>query len=127
VKLFDLPLFADENIDQEVVAELRNRGHDVLTARESGLAGASDREILEAARSSGRVVMTHDADFGALAIRDGEPLLGVVYLRPGHIASPVIVGMFDTLRDVIVDLRDPFIIVVERRGNEVRIRVRTVE
>ena len=126
MKLFDLPLLADENIDPDVVAKLRDRGHDVQAAREIDLGGAKDREILRAARESGRVVITHDADFGALAIRDGEPFLGVIYLRPGHISSSVVVSMFATLSAVSVDLDIPFIIVVERRGTEARIRVRTV-
>ncbi len=126
MRLFDFPLLADENIDPNVVAELRDRGHDVKAAREIGMGGATDRKILVAARDSGRVVLTHDADFGALAIRDGEAFLGVIYLRPGHISSSIVVGMFDTLSAVVVDRHIPFIIVVERRGTEARIRVRTV-
>jgi predicted nuclease of predicted toxin-antitoxin system len=126
VRLLDLPLLADENIDPGVVAILRDRGHSVETVGDIALGGATDRQVLRAAHESGRVVITHDADFGALAIRDGEAFVGVIHLRPGHISAGRVVSLLDTLDSVDVDLDAPFIIVVERRRNEVRVRVRTV-
>jgi predicted nuclease of predicted toxin-antitoxin system len=32
-------------------------------------------------------VLTRDGDFGTLAIHAGEPVTGIVYLRPGHISA----------------------------------------
>src|SRR3712207_3904735 len=53
-------LFADENFPLRVVAELRRLGHDVLTTQEAGLAeiGTSDPDILSAAISADRAVLT---------------------------------------------------------------------
>lgn len=62
------PLLTDENIDPDVVAGLRRLGFDVLDVVESGRAGVGDVELLRWAVSQGRVIVTHDADFGTLAI-----------------------------------------------------------
>jgi hypothetical protein len=53
-------LFADENFPQQVVAALRARGHDVLTAYEAGLANqrVRDEDILSEATRLGRMVLT---------------------------------------------------------------------
>jgi predicted nuclease of predicted toxin-antitoxin system len=31
------------------------------------------------------VIITHDKDFGTLSIVRGEPMIGIIFLRPGHI------------------------------------------
>jgi hypothetical protein len=53
-------LYADENFDYGVVAELRLLGHDVVTAKEAGLAnqGIGDPAQLGFAILSGRAVLT---------------------------------------------------------------------
>src|ERR1022692_4569411 len=53
-------LYADENFPLAVVEELRRLGHDVVTVHESGKANRAtpDVEVLEFARSEGRVVLT---------------------------------------------------------------------
>lgn len=86
--------YANENLPEPVVLELRRLGHDVLTMRESGQAGraAPDTEVLELATRGQRalitlnrrhfvrlhferpahggiVVCTFDPDFAALARR----------------------------------------------------------
>ena len=127
MKLFDHPLLADEKIDPDVVAALRARGHDVMAVREAGLGGAADRDVLRAAHRTGRVVLTHDADFGPLAIRDGEPFVGVVFVRPGHVSATVVLSVLDSVETVKADLDPPFVVVAERRGNETRIRARAVD
>lgn len=52
--------YADENFPLFAVAELRNLGHDVLTAFEDGTANQkiSDEEVLRRAAELGRVVLT---------------------------------------------------------------------
>ena len=46
LKILDLPLLADENVDREVIATLRRQGKDVRSAIEEGLGGHDDVEIL---------------------------------------------------------------------------------
>jgi hypothetical protein len=53
-------LYANENLPEPVVVELRRMGHDVVTMRESGHAGQAvpDAEVLEFATANGRAVVT---------------------------------------------------------------------
>jgi predicted nuclease of predicted toxin-antitoxin system len=75
VRLADSPWLTDENIHLDVVAHLRGRGFDVLDVREAGWYGRSDEELLEEAHGQGRVVLTHDADFGTLALLGHRPVV----------------------------------------------------
>jgi len=70
VNPLDFPLLTDENIHPQVVQALAAIGKDVVSVLEQGLGGHADHELLRRARELGRVVLTHDSDFGALAIRD---------------------------------------------------------
>ncbi|MGK2966420.1 MAG: DUF5615 family PIN-like protein [Tepidiformaceae bacterium] len=59
--------FDHDCADAEVVAELRRRGLDCLTAEEAGRQRATDPEQLEFATSDGRVLLTSNVgDFAAL-------------------------------------------------------------
>jgi predicted nuclease of predicted toxin-antitoxin system len=64
VKLRDFPLLTDENLDPDVVAHLRRLGFHVLDIVESGLQGSTEVDLLRLGASQGRVVVSHDADFG---------------------------------------------------------------
>ena len=52
--------YANENVPEPVVAELRRLGHDVVTMRETGHAGRAgpDSQVLELATTTGRAVVT---------------------------------------------------------------------
>ncbi|NOY91621.1 MAG: hypothetical protein GXP55_10510 [Deltaproteobacteria bacterium] len=63
----EFPLLADENIHPEVVRALAALGKNVVSVLDEGLGGHSDRDVLAKAIETGRVVLTHDSDFGALA------------------------------------------------------------
>lgn len=126
MKPLDHPLLADENIDPAVVAALATQGKDIRTVFDEGLVGRDDVDILQAAHRSGRTVLTHDSDFGFLAIQRGQPLIGVIFLRPGHIQSAVVLKMLSTVESLPIDVEPPFFIVVERRGDSVRVRTRAV-
>lgn len=74
-------IIANENLSSTVVRELRSRGHDVLSVKES-MRGESDEMVLARAQAELRVVLTHDKDFGELAFRSGLPAdCGVILLR----------------------------------------------
>lgn len=126
MKLSEFGLLADENVQREVVAHLRGRGCDVLEVRESGLSKSDDTDLLRFASSQNRVVLTHDSDFGSLAIVRGEPLVGLVFLRPGHIDPHFTIDTLDVLLDRNLDLVPPFIVVASRSGDRVTIRLRNL-
>jgi predicted nuclease of predicted toxin-antitoxin system len=124
MKPLDWPLLADENIHADVVSGLVARGKDVRSIRERAF-GLDDREVLRMAHAEGRVVLTHDADFGTLAVRDGEPHTGIVYLRPGHIAPTFVLEMLAAIETADLNVHGGFILVAERKADQVRIRLRT--
>jgi predicted nuclease of predicted toxin-antitoxin system len=77
-------LVADMNIAAAVVRFLRSVGIDVISADEQGWHNLTDTEILKRAHARHRFVLTHDSDFGTLAIHTGLAFTGVIYLRPGN-------------------------------------------
>jgi predicted nuclease of predicted toxin-antitoxin system len=124
VKLRDFSLLTDENIHSGVLAHLRQRGFDVADVVERGREGTADVDLLRLATSEGRVVVTHDADLGNLAIHQNEPLVGLVFLRPGHIDPQFTVETILVLLTSDPDLTPPFVLVAKRSGASVTLRVR---
>ena len=124
MKLREFPLLTDENLDPDVVARLRQLGFDVVDVIASGLQGSTEVDLLQLAAAQGRVVVTHDADFGTLAIHQSEPLVGLVYLRPGHIDAQFTIQTVQTILNADPDVLPPFILAAKRTGNNVTIRIR---
>lgn len=71
---------ADENIDRQVVAALREQGHEVVYIAEIDPA-AGDPDILRLAVSSSSLLLTADKDFGDIVYRLRQAADGVVLLR----------------------------------------------
>ena len=71
----------DQDVYQVMVVWLRRAGHDVTTARDCDLQRASDRQLLEHARTTARVLVTRDKDFGALVFLQARLSVGVILLR----------------------------------------------
>jgi predicted nuclease of predicted toxin-antitoxin system len=124
VNPLDFPLLADENIHPDVISYLRQHEHDIRSVVEDNLFGQSDRAVLRLAYAGGRVVLTHDSDFGTLAITQDEPFIGIVYLRPGHIRADFTIQTLRTVAAQPLDVQPPFIIVAEQRAQSVQIRTR---
>lgn len=124
MKLRQFSFLTDENFDPEVVAYLRSLGLNVQTAGETGLLGRADVDHLRAAWASRRVAITHDPDFGSLAISAGESVVGIVFVRPGHISAAFTIASIDAILKSDPDVEPPFLVVARRTGTEVTIRVR---
>ena len=80
-----LPLYADECVDARVVAGLRRRGVDVVSAADVGLLAAPDDRHLDHARELRRPVVTADQDFLRLAherVESGASIPGVIFILP---------------------------------------------
>ena len=123
MKPLEFPLLADENIAATVITELVRRGRSVRSVSDEGLTGRSDTEIIRHARAHDQVVLTHDTDFGKLTFARHERFVGVIFIKPGHITARYVLDALLTLessRDVV----PPFIIVVDRKEDRVRIRLR---
>ena len=126
MKLREFPLLTDENLDPDVVASSRQSGFDVIDVVESGLQGSTDVDLLRLAASQVRVVVTHDADFGTLAIHQNEPLVGLIYLRPGHINPRFTIETIHSVLSTDPEVLPPFMLIAKRVGNNITIRIRHV-
>ena len=74
----------DEHIDPDIARALRRHGIDVTTTVEARLLSRSDRSQIEYARTTGRVIVTHDTDFLRMASEDSDHP-GIVYChRTAH-------------------------------------------
>lgn len=72
----------DENIPNSVAAVLRDADHEVHSACDEGLGGATDDAIIEAAGRERRVLVTLDLDFADVIRHDPTGTPGVIVLRP---------------------------------------------
>lgn len=126
MKLFELPLLADENIHPLVIRDLAARGRDICSVFDRGLQGRDDTEVLCEAHPEQRLVMTHDSDFGQLAIQHGEAFTGILYLKPGHLPYPQVAAMVVALEACDLEVTPPFIAVVQEAAGMARIRLRPI-
>ena len=120
MRFHQLRLLADENVSPKVVAFLRSRGLDMLDVKEQGWQGRSDDELLEIAYRESRWILTHDTDFGALAIHEDKPFFGIVFLRIRDLKPHNVVRVCNQLLHHDMNFSKHALVVVE----ETRIRIR---
>jgi predicted nuclease of predicted toxin-antitoxin system len=75
-----MKVVADEGIDSQIVAELRNAGHLVSYIAELA-AGFSHEKVLKLATDSESLILTADIDFGEMVYRKLKETPGIVLLR----------------------------------------------
>jgi predicted nuclease of predicted toxin-antitoxin system len=73
-------LLADEGVDRQIVALLRQAGHDVLYIAELE-PGITDQTVFDKANRLNALLITADKDFGELVFRQGMVRAGVILLR----------------------------------------------
>jgi predicted nuclease of predicted toxin-antitoxin system len=76
-----MKFLADMGISPRSAAFLRSLGHDALHLHDAGLDRLSDASILIKALDEGRVVLTHDLDFGDLMAASQAFLPSVIIFR----------------------------------------------
>lgn len=79
----------DENFGPAIKALVAAAGHDCLTVVDEGLGGAVDQQVLDAATSEGRVLLTMDHDFGNVLVYPPALAQGLVIISPGR-SSPAL-------------------------------------
>lgn len=127
MKLLEFKFLTDENIQPLIVEHLRSIGYDVLDVKESGLEGEDDEAILNLAHHENRIVLTQDKDFGRLVIAQMKDFLGIVFIRPGHIESKVIIETIGHLLREDPDITPPFLITCTRKPDKLNIRIRHIK
>lgn len=81
-------LLVDANLSPEVARRLCAAGHDAIHVAEIGMLSASDPAIMTAAAEQGRVLVSADADFGALLALGSLAAPSVVLLRSADHLRP---------------------------------------
>jgi len=109
------------NLPRELGRRLSSAGHACRHVGDIGMARASDAAIVEEARASGEIIVTHDLDYGHLLAFSGEESPSVIILRirnthpenlsarlisifPG-IEEPLLRGAIVVLEDAAVRIR----------------------
>ncbi len=72
---------ADMGNSPHTISFLHDLGYDALHLHSLGLHRLADAAILEKARAEGRVLLTHDLDFGELIAASGARLPSIVVFR----------------------------------------------
>ena len=80
----------DENLPTSAAHVLTSEGHNVETAAEESLEGAVDSAIFAACQEEGRVLVTLDTDFADIRAYPPGTHQGVMVLRPGRDAIPLV-------------------------------------
>lgn len=83
-----MKLLLDANLSPEVGRRLKEAGHDAIHVRDIGLLSAPDPEILRAAADAERILLTADADFGALLALGSLASPSVLLLRSADHLRP---------------------------------------
>jgi predicted nuclease of predicted toxin-antitoxin system len=76
-----LRFLLDESADHRLTAFLVQRGHEVTAVAHDYPGSLSDRSVLAIARQERRILITNDADFGNLIVRDRLTHRGVILFR----------------------------------------------
>lgn len=83
-----MKLLLDANLSPEVARLLKETGHEAIHVRDIGLLSAPDPEILQAAAEAERILLTADADFGALLALGSLASPSVLLLRSADHLRP---------------------------------------
>ena len=122
MKISSLKFLTDENISPRIVTFLRKKGIDVVDVKEKGWHGNEDKYLMEIANKGKRFILTHDTDFGTLAINEGVPCYGIIYMRLRNLKVSNVINILEKLLVVDKDIPEGSVIVVE----DTRLRIRTI-
>jgi predicted nuclease of predicted toxin-antitoxin system len=75
-----IKIVADENVDYNIIIQLRNNNFDVYSILENN-AGISDLEVLKITKQFNAILLTADKDFGEIAFKNKEMCKGIVLYR----------------------------------------------
>nr|VFK39384.1 MAG: Predicted nuclease, contains PIN domain, potential toxin-antitoxin system component [Candidatus Kentron sp. TC] len=123
MKFRSLRILTDENISPAVVSFLREKGMDVADTKERKWHGSEDEYLLEKAYSEDRFILTHDSDFGTLAINEGKRYHGILYLRLRRPKVSNVIKAMEQLFMLETEFQAGNLIVID----DLRIRIRLPE
>ncbi len=115
-----LDLLVDENVSPRVVTFLREKGGDVIDVKEKGWYGADDKFLMAIALEEKRFILTHDRDFGTLAIHEGVPCYGIIYLRLKDLKVGHVIEVLDKFLKMEKEMAERTIIILTDRHLRIR-------
>ncbi len=101
-----MKIYCDENIESAIVAGLRRRGIEVISARDIGDLGKSDEYHLENASELEAVIVTHDVDFLKIAHQwqqGGKEHKGILYAHPLDLSPGECIRMVELVTQVLTE------------------------
>jgi len=123
MKISSLKVLTDENVSPLIVSFLRKKNIDVADVKEKGWQGTEDKYLMKIAYTEERFIVTHDSDFGTLAINEGVPCYGIIYMRLKNLGVPNVINVLEKLFVIDQEITEGVIIVVE----DTRLRIRTIK
>lgn len=76
-----MKFLADMGLARSTVAFVRAQSYDAVHLRDKGLQRLSDDEIVKKAVDEGRIILTHDLDFGRIVAVSGDTVPSVITFR----------------------------------------------
>lgn len=111
-----MEFLADESCDFAAVRALRADGYDVVAVAEVA-SGAPDEVVLELARTSGRILLTEDKDFGQLVYADRQATGGVILIRfPARARGSLAITVVNAVRSLGPRLLGQFVVIQPGRA-----------
>jgi predicted nuclease of predicted toxin-antitoxin system len=108
-------ILADENIAPAVAGFLRQSGFDVKEVLRAGWQGKTDDFLLEKALNEKRFILSHDSDFGSLAIKEGKRCYGIIFLRTASVKADEIIVILKKFISLKLDIRPGTFIVIDSK------------
>ncbi|MCC6157324.1 MAG: DUF5615 family PIN-like protein [Deltaproteobacteria bacterium] len=109
------------NMPTRIAPALEARGYPVRHVRDIGLARATDRTILETARSAGETIVTMDLDYGQLLAFSGDAKPSVLILRIPRVSPDRLLSrLMEAIPKVAESLDGGAIVIVEENTCRVR-------
>ena len=122
-----IKFLADENISPQTVALIRDNGYDIVSVREIGLKGRSDKEIVKFAVNDKRTIITFDLDYGEMYYFSTKDSMSIIVVRSKsqwvENVNPILLTLLKSGKLEAEEFRDSLVIVTE---NKYRVRKRAV-
>ena len=109
------------NVDRDMAAQLKKRGHVCRHGGDIGMSRAKDIEIVAEAKRTNEVILTHDLDYGHLLAFSGDKAPSVIILRLRDLRTNEIMSRLDAVwKDVESALMEGAIVSLSDKSLRIR-------
>ena len=109
------------NVDRDMAAQLKKRGHVCRHVGDMGMSRAKDIEIVAEAKRTNEVILTHDLDYGHLLAFSGDKAPSVIILRLRDLRTNEIMSRLDAVwKDVESALMEGAIVSLSDKSLRIR-------